>query len=492
MWQVISKVRGSKRTYYIWNSDTGEVLQDESGNKFYTTDKSYADQTLANWLSQQGQGGNSYSSSSTEQYYGTSGMPTSYEYGSGGNSYSSSSTEQYYGTSGMPTSYEYGSGGNTVSSQAPSQMSGAEIARGFAQAFRQAPSSSSSTYAPQGQGGNSSSSTTTSSVRSINALINARRQQCLNSTLPSFTTSRDENLTSDYGLQAVRDEIVGVFDNEPVTFPVYRVPTGRELYRGIKLPCGRFDPEYNFRTHGTWWFWNWRDATNYAPQSRRNEQGQVQELGGCISRYIITEPLTLLDFWDIRVLSIIDMYIETTTDLEPDLVNAYRAYTGIGVGKETQPTGDGRTENQIAYFLRDNGLFDADMNPADYRYNPIASPEPRIQREENRCITWGPRPEDADHSSTRSMDQKFTKLLTRIFPNLVDGVIIPFSAPSTMHRQVHHEIFMFPGFVNPHYGSNKLTFDKERGLLQQGGRKKTRKQKKTKSKTFKQKKSMPK
>jgi hypothetical protein len=122
------------------------------------------------------------------------------------------------------------------------------------------------------------------------------------------------------------------------------------------------------------------------------------------------------------------------------------------------------------------------------------------QFQHRRCIKWGPDADEFDHSSTRTLDQEMSRFISRVFlPQNLDGVMVPFEVPSSMHRKratdigdIHSEIFLFPDTRRPR--PNRVGAFKLDPITphQQGGRKKTRKQKKTKSKTFKKKKSMPK
>jgi hypothetical protein len=251
------------------------------------------------------------------------------------------------------------------------------------------------------------------------------------------------------------------------------------------LDCEQFDPEYNFRKWATWWFWTYEYATTYT--------GRHQ---GCVGKYQVREDLHLIDFWNYRTILLIEYLAKSGLyEISDRERNALLLYTGRSIQKDRIITVAAEQD-----LLDRNDPDQAPYTPFRDRYRP---PIPDAwQFEDDRCLKWGPRPNEFDHSSTRTLDQEMSRFISRAFEHeRIDGVMIPFLVPSTMHRKgaseigdIHSEIFLFPDTVgDPYYRRGALRLDfLGKKTHHRGGRKKTRKQKKTKSKTFKQKKSMPK
>lgn len=270
-----------------------------------------------------------------------------------------------------------------------------------------------------------------------------------------------------------------------IEIPIFTIPAGRHLFRGANVPCDNFDPAYNF-DWATWWFWRQSDAREfgYAPGTQRDQQGNIKKMGGCIGEYKLTHEMRLLDFWDYRVLLLLEYIIENRLfGVTEEEINAYKLYSGRGVRKGRRTDSDGRPEYEILHFAESAGLLDQDMRNDEWYHKPRSEIPNGMQFQDNRCIPWGPEVGDTDHSSTRKMDQVFARFLSRVFENQIDGIAVPFQVPGTMHGFVHSEIFLLPGFGKI-LGAGKL-----RAIVphQQGGRKKTRKQKQKKSKKTKSK-----
>jgi hypothetical protein len=272
-------------------------------------------------------------------------------------------------------------------------------------------------------------------------------------------------------------------DGSIIQLPGYTIPADVHLFRGTNLRCEQFNPRYNFDAWATWWFWTYDAARMYAPRGQ-----------GCIGEYNITEPLRLVDFWNFRTIILLE-YIANNNlvEITPRERTAFYLYTGRTIEKPN-----------ILLTALENDLLDAN-DPTQALDTPFWTRDrPPIpdawQFQHRRCIKWGPDADEFDHSSTRTLDQEMSRFISRVFlPQNLDGVMVPFEVPSSMHRKratdigdIHSEIFLFPDTRRPR--PNRVGAFKLDPITphQQGGRKKTRKQKKTKSKTFKKKKSMPK
>ncbi len=285
-------------------------------------------------------------------------------------------------------------------------------------------------------------------------------------------------------------------DGSTIQIPIYTIPRDIHLFRGANRPCegeGGFNPRYNFDAWATWWFWTYDAARMYAPPSYTNQQGENVR-GGCVGEYIIIEPLQLVDFWNYRTILLLEYIINNhLVEINDRERTAFYLYTGRNIQKD-----------RILLTALENGLLDEDdptQAPDTEFWNRYRPPIPDAwQFQHHRCIKWGADAGEFDHSSTRTLDQEMSRFISRVFMTRdLDGVMIPFEVPSTMHRKradrigdIHSEIFLFPDTRDAR--PNRAGAFKLDPFLphQQGGRKKTRKQKKTKSKTFKRKKSMPK
>jgi hypothetical protein len=121
----------------------------------------------------------------------------------------------------------------------------------------------------------------------------------------------------------------------------------------------------------------------------------------------------------------------------------FQYYTGFGIPKGVRVI-KGGTQSLLMTYGRVNNLLDIPTmeDPAFYN-KPGRVDVPKVYFTDRR-IRWGNGIYDFDQSSTRRLDQEFGNLMFSIFPHL-DGVVIPFRSPSSMHGPIHAELFLFPG-----------------------------------------------
>ncbi len=285
--------------------------------------------------------------------------------------------------------------------------------------------------------------------------------------------------------------------------PTISLPGGKLLYRGTSTPCKNSKTQFAFNK-SVWWGY---DPNNDA-QAEYDTANQYTGDTGCLTVYQVPpEGMTFLDFWDWTVIGVVLFWIfkKKLTQREIDV---FAGYTGYGLKKDTvtpQPDrGEGAVYSELMSTMWNCGLLDDDYQNEENFYRTRAPLQ--TQYDKPRRIVWGKAIHQFDHSSMRKMDQEFSTLLDKIFNKQrigefrkqFDGVIIPFSTPSTMHGAIHTEFFTFPckakKFVHldcrqcsliqrPGEPPTKVCSDELTGCAMQQGakRRKTRGQKKNRS-----------